>query len=320
MPRPWGDDAARLRREISRKIDELTGEAEKRVTAVPGLTIVRRVKPTAPSCVTYEPSVAVITQGRKEVVLGKKTLVYDEQHYLLTSVDLPIVSRIPEASAAKPFIGLALKLESAVVREVLSVAEPAEAEKAGPRTAMGTGQTTIEILDACRRLLELVEKPQEIPVLSGLLKRELVFRMLQGREGARLREIATLGNQSQRIARAIEWLRINYGKQFRVEELAEMSGMGISTFHHQFRALTTMSPLQYQKQLRLQTARERMMHEGMDAASAAFAVGYESASQFSREYRRMFGQPPMADVRKFRSGEEQGEVWGGGVSAVGGYG
>lgn len=302
----WGKDAAQLRREISRKIDELTGEAEKRVTEVPGLTIVRRVKPTAPSCVTYEPSVAVITQGRKEVVLGKKTLVYDEQHYLLTSVDLPIVSRIPEASAAKPFIGLGLKLEPAVVREVLSVAEPLDAGKVGARAAMGTGETTIEILDACRRLVELVEKPKEIPVLSGLLKRELVFRMLQGREGARLREIATLGNQSQRIARAIEWLRMNYGKQFRVEELAEISGMGISTFHHQFRALTTMSPLQYQKQLRLQTARERMMHEGMDAASAAFAVGYESASQFSREYRRMFGQPPMADVRKVRGGEEQG--------------
>ncbi len=299
-------DAADLRAEISRKSDELTGPAEKRVTEVPGLTIVRRVKPTAPSCGTYEPSVAVITQGRKEVVLGKKTLVYDEQHYLLTSMDLPIVSRIPEASLAKPGGGLSLKLVPAGVREVMSVAEPVDAGKAGARAAMGTGETTIEILDVCRRLVELVEKPQEIPVLSGLLKREMVFRMLQGSEGARLRAIATLGHQSQRIARAIEWMRMNYGKTFRVEDLAEMSGMGISTFHHQFRALTTMSPLQYQKQLRLQAARGQMMHEGMDAASAAFAVGYESASQFSREYRRMFGQPPMADVRKLRGGEEPG--------------
>lgn len=290
-----------LRAELSGKIAHLVGAEERRVTDVPGLTIVRRVKPTAPSCVTYEPSLAVITQGRKEVVLGGNTFVYDERSYLLTSVDLPIVSQIREASETKPFIGLAVKLEPAMVRELIGAAEgpSAGAEKDAP--AMTIGRTTPEILDACRRLVDLVGKPHEIAVLAGLIQREIIFRILQGPEGARLRAIATKGNQSQRTARAIEWLRKNYAKPLRVEELAEMAGMAVSTFHHHFRALTSMSPLQYQKQLRLQAARGRMVSEGIDAARAAFEVGYESPSQFSREYRRLFGKAPMQDVRSFRA-------------------
>ncbi len=298
------DDGAalvcRLRSELSSKIDHLVGTTEKRITDVPGLTIVRRVKPTAPSCVTYEPSLAVITQGRKEVVLGARTFIYDETRYLLTSVDLPITSHIPEASESKPFIGLALKLEPSVVRELLRVAELPTWEGTGDSPAMATGKTTPEILDACRRLVDLVGKPNEIPVLSGLIQREIIFRILNGPEGARLRAIATLGNQSQRTARAIEWIRTSYAKPLRVEELAEMTGMAVSTFHHHFRALTSMSPVQYQKQLRLQAARGRMITEGVDAASAAFEVGYESPSQFSREYRRLFGQSPINDVRSHR--------------------
>lgn len=289
-----------LRSELSSKIDHLVGRTEKRITDVPGLTIVRRVKPTAPSCVTYEPSLAVITQGRKEVALGARTFVYDETRYLLTSVDLPIVSHIPEASESRPFIGLALKLEPSVVRELLSVAELPTWESPGDSPAMATGKTTPEILDACRRLVDLVDKPREIPVLSSLIQREIIFRVLQGPEGARLRAIATLGNQSQRTARAIEWIRTSFAKPLRVEELAEMTGMAVSTFHHHFRALTSMSPVQYQKQLRLQAARGRMFTEGVDAASAAFEVGYESPSQFSREYRRLFGQSPIKDVRNHR--------------------
>lgn len=296
-----------LRSALSSRIDLLVGRAEKRVTDVPGLTIVRRVKPTAPSCVTYEPSLAVITQGRKEVVLGDRTFVYDESRYLLTSVDLPIVSHIPQASRSKPFIGLALKLELAMVRELLSVTEPPAVESGADRPAMATGRTTAAILDACRRLVDLVGKPREISVLNGLVQREIIFRILQGPEGARLRAIATLGNQSHRTARAIEWLRTHYARPLRVEELAEMAGMAVSTFHHHFRALTSMSPVQYQKQLRLQTARGRMITEGIDAASAAFEVGYESPSQFNREYRRLFGQPPIKDVRNLRANLVSGE-------------
>jgi len=167
--------------------------------------------------------------------------------------------------------------------------------------AMATGELTVEFLSACCRLMDLLDAPRDIPFLSGLIQREIVYRMLRGPEGARLRAIATPGDQSNRTAKAIAWVKANYAKALRVEELAEMAGMGVSTLHHHFRALTAMSPVQYQKQLRLQAARGRMLVDGLDAASAAFEVGYESASQFNREYSRFFGQPPMRDIRTLRS-------------------
>jgi AraC-like DNA-binding protein len=166
---------------------------------------------------------------------------------------------------------------------------------------MATGETTVEFLSACCRLVDLLDRPQEIPFLSGLIQREIIYRILRSAEGARLRAIATLGEQSQRTAKAIAWIGTNYAKPLRVEDLAEIAGMGVSTFHHHFRMLTAMSPLRYQKQLRLHAARGRMLMDGLDAASAGFEVGYESASQFSREYNRFFGQPPMRDIRTLRS-------------------
>jgi transcriptional regulator GlxA family with amidase domain len=168
---------------------------------------------------------------------------------------------------------------------------------------MAVGETTAELLSACCRLLDLLDAPQDIPFLSDLIQREIIYRILRGVEGARLRAIATLGDQSHRTAKAIAWIRTNYAKPLRVEDLADIAGMGISTLHHHFRALTAMSPLQYQKQLRLQAARGRMLMDGLDAASAAFEVGYESASQFNREYSRFFGQPPMRDIRTLRSSQ-----------------
>jgi AraC-like DNA-binding protein len=196
---------------------------------------------------------------------------------------------------------MSLKLRMPVVRELLS---REEIEVPGPTSdspAVGTGETTVEFLSACCRLLDLLGNPQDIPFLSGLIEREIIYRILQGPQGARLRAIATLGDQSHRTAKAVAWIRLNYAKPLRVEELAEMAGMGVSTLHHHLRALTAMSPLQYQKLLRLQAARGRMLMDGLDAASAAFEVGYESASQFNREYSRFFGQPPMRDVRTLRS-------------------
>jgi transcriptional regulator GlxA family with amidase domain len=157
------------------------------------------------------------------------------------------------------------------------------------------------LLDACCRLVDLLNTPQDIAFLSGLIQREIIYRILRGPEGARLRAIATLGDQSHRTAKAIAWVRSNYAQPLRIEGLAKLAGMGVSTLHHHFRALTAMSPLQYQKQLRLHAARERMLIDGIDAASAAFEVGYESASQFSREYVRFFGQPPMRDIRTLRA-------------------
>jgi AraC-like DNA-binding protein len=250
---------------------------------------------------TYEPGVTVIAQGRKRVELGRTTFLYDASRYLLTSIDLPVVSRVIGASEEMPCLALSLKLEMAMVRELLGREEIRVAEAPSEGPGMATGETTVEFLSACCRLVDLLDTPRDIPFLSGLIQREIIYRILRGAGGARLRAIATLGEQSNRTAKAIAWIRANYAKPLRVEDLAEMAGMGVSTLHHHFRGLTAMSPLQYQKQLRLQSARGRMLMDGLDAASAAFEVGYESASQFNREYRRFFGQPPMRDIRTLHS-------------------
>ncbi len=287
--------------ELACKIAAYMGSKENRATEIPGLTLHRRTAPTAPCSATYEPGVTVIAQGRKRVDLGRTTFTYGESRYLLTSLDLPVVSQIVEASEEVPCLAMSLKLEMAVIRELLSREEIQVAEAPSDSPAMATGKATVEFLSACCRLLDLLDSLPDIAFLSGLIQREIIYRILRGPEGARLRAIATLGDQSHRTAKAIAWIRANYAKPLRVEDLAQIAGMGLSTLHNQFRALTSMSPLQYQKQLRLQAARGRMLIEGLDAASAAFAVGYESASQFNREYRRLFGRPPMRDIRTLRS-------------------
>jgi AraC-like DNA-binding protein len=241
-----------------------------------------------------------MVQGRKRVELGRTTFIYGESQYLVTSVDLPIVSQIIEASEEVPCLAMSLKLEMPMIRELLSREEIQVAEAPSGSPGMATGEATEEFLSACCRLMDLLDAPQDIPFLSSLIQREIIYRILRGPEGARLRAIATLGDQSHRTAKAIAWIRTNYTKPLRVEDLAQIAGMGLSTLHHHFRALTAMSPLQYQKQLRLQAARGLMLVDGLDAASAAFEVGYESASQFNREYSRLFGQPPMRDIRTLR--------------------
>ncbi len=303
--------ARELRTELARQIASFIGSKEKLITEIPGLLFSRRTAPTAPATATYEPSLAVVAQGRKRATLGGTTFIFDESRYLLTSLDLPVICNVIEASEEVPYLCFVLKLEMPVVRELLSREEIQAHEAPSENPAMATGETTAELLDACRRLVELLHTPQDIPFLSGLIQREIIYRILRGPEGARLREIATLGDQSHRTAKAIAWVRANYAKPLRVEDLAKLAAMGVSTLHHHFRALTAMSPLQYQKQLRLHAARERMLIDGLDAASAAFEVGYESASQFNREYSRFFGQPPMRDIRSLRSpGAPQMELVG----------
>jgi AraC-like DNA-binding protein len=277
------------------------GSEENRATDISGLTLHRRIAPTAPCAMTYEPGVTVIAQGRKRVDLGRTTFTYGESQFLLTSVDLPIVSQIVEASVETPCLAMSLKLDMPMIRELLSREEILVSDVSLDSPAMVTGAATVEFLSACCRLMDLLDTPQDIPFLSGLIQREIIYRILSGPEGARLRAIATLGDQSHRTAKAIAWIKANYAKPLRVEELAQTAGMGLSTLHHHFRELTAMSPLQYQKQLRLQAARGRMLVDGLDAASAAFEVGYESATQFNREYSRLFGQPPMRDIRTLRS-------------------
>lgn len=290
-----------LRSDLAQKIALTLGSAEKLITPIPGLSLHQRTGPTAPCAVAYAPGLIVMAQGRKRVELGPNTFIYDESRYLLTSLDLPSVSQVVEASKERPALAFALKLELPIVRELLAREDVPIPELPPDSPAMTTVEVTAELLSSCCRLMDLLDTPQHIPFLSGLIQREIIYRILQGAEGARLRAITTLGEQSHRAAKAVAWLKSNYEKPLRVEELAQMARMGISTFHHHFREMTAMSPVQYQKQLRLQAARARMLTDDLDASSAAIKVGYESVSQFSREYSRLFGQPPMRDIRALRS-------------------
>jgi AraC-like DNA-binding protein len=198
-------------------------------------------------------------------------------------------------------LSMFLRLDMPAVREVISCEELPEAQASVGSRGLAVGETSIGLLGACTRLIDLLDTPEDIPFLGHLIQREIVYRILRTPQGERLRAIATTGDLSHRTAKAIAWLKTNYAKPLHMEKLAEVARMGVSTLHHQFRALTAMSPLQYQKQLRLHSARQRMLIEGLDATSAAFEVGYESVSQFNREYSRMFGQPPMRDIKVLRA-------------------
>jgi len=274
-------------------------------TEILGLRLYRRSEPSPCISAAYQPSLVVFAQGQKRINVGRTIHLCDGSNFLLTSVDLPVVSQVVRATKDQPLLGLILNLEMPMVREILSQHEFHLREDAIDARAMAVGTSSVELLDACIRLVTLLDLPDDIPFLAGLIQREIIFRLLRSPQGKHLRAIATLGEQTHRTAKAVEWLRMNYAKPLRVEELAIMARMGVSTLHHQFRSLTAMSPLQYQKQLRLHVARERMLNEGLDAASAAFEVGYESASQFNREYSRFFGQPPMRDVRTLRAPNSQ---------------
>jgi AraC-like DNA-binding protein len=289
-----------MRKDLARKIADRAVAEGDAVTDIPGLRLYRRSVTTACTSAAYEPSLVVFVQGQKRINLGKTTYLCDESNFLLTSIDLPVVSQVIAATEKVPILGLILRLEMSAVREILSQQEFHLREESADARGMAVGVTSVELLDACSRLVDLLDTPQDIPFLGNLIQREIIYRLLRSPQGKHLRAIATLGEQSHRTAKAVEWLRVNYTKPLRVEELAAMARMGVSTLHHQFRSLTLMSPLQYQKQLRLHVARERMLNEGLDAASAAFEVGYESASQFNREYSRFFGQPPMRDMKARR--------------------
>jgi len=291
---------AEFREELRRKIAAHTLNAGAHATAILGLTLFRRTAPSPCYPVTGEPSLNVFVQGRKRITLAGTTYLCDASTFLLFSVDVPVVSQIVAATEDMPLLSLLLKLDMAVVREILSQEEFHVPDGSAPARGITIGKTTVDLLKPCCRLLDLLDAPKDIPFLGNLIQREILYRLLRGPQGERLRAIATLGHQSHRTAKAIAWLRANYMKPLRVEELAEIARMGMSTLHHHFRALTALSPLQYQKQLRLVAARERMLVEGLDAASAAFEVGYESASQFNREYKRFFGQPPMRDINARR--------------------
>jgi AraC-like DNA-binding protein len=282
------------------RIAALIGERGMLELDVPGLTLYRYVAPSAPVSVNYQPSMTLVAQGKKQASLGETTFIYDASTFLLTSLEVPVTSRVIEASEARPYLCVRLAFDMNVVRELLArdgMPAPSGADRA---LALTTGRTTDQMIDAFARLLDLQRTPADIPFLGDLLGREIIYRVLQSTEGERLRAIATFGEHSHRTATVVAWINDNFSKPLRLGELAGLAAMGQSTLHRHFRALTDMTPLQYQKRLRLQAARTLML-EGRDAASAAFEVGYESASQFNREYSRYFGRSPVRDVKALRA-------------------
>ncbi|MFO0848000.1 MAG: AraC family transcriptional regulator [Gemmataceae bacterium] len=264
-------------------------------TATPNLTLYRTLAPTDLAAVVYVPSLCIVAQGSKEVLLAGETYRYDPAQCLLVSVDLPVSARVVEASAARPCLMLRVTLDTAAVGEFLAdgVADPPP----GP-PARGLAVTPMEppLVDAVGRLVALLDTPRDVGPLAPLVLREITYRVLTGSEGARLRQIAAAGGPANRIARAVRWLKDHFADPLSVEALAKRVRMSPSAFHLHFKGVTALSPLQYQKRLRLQEARRLMLADGTDAAEAAYRVGYESPSQFSREYRRMFGAPPRRDV------------------------
>jgi len=299
-PRTTLSELEATRRELVRKIAAHIHVEGVETTALPGLRLYRRTATTECYSNAYEPEFVVCVQGEKRITVGATTHICDASSCLLTSVDLPALSIVTAASPEEPLLSIALKLEMPLVREILAQDEFLVSQTASGTRGLVIGKAPADILSACSRLLDLLEKPADIPFLGNLMQREIIYRLLRSPLGKHLRAIATLGENSNRTAKAIAWLKSNYDKPLRVEDLAGLAQMGTSTFHHHFRSLTAMSPLQYQKRLRLHVARTRMLSEGIDAASAAFEVGYESASQFNREYSRLFGQPPMRDIESTR--------------------
>ena len=211
------------------------------------------------------------------------------------------MTEVLEASPEAPYLSLLMKLDLQAARQMIADVDAHGANTPVAGTAMATGPATIELFDAIKRLVDLLDKPRDLSHLGGLIQREIIYRILTSPAGARFRETVLLGTQSQRTARAIAWLRENYTRPLRMEDLAKLAGMGVSTLHHHFRAMTAMSPLRYQKHLRLHEARRILLEGNVDAVTAAMRVGYESASQFNREYRRMFGAPPIRDVTPLRT-------------------
>lgn len=285
---------------LGKSIARWTDKSDRVVTAIPGLTLYRRDEPSEPTSIMYEPRICVVAQGAKRVMLGDDTFVYDEQHFLITSVDLPTFVQIIKASREKPCLGLILKLDQREMSQLMVDSNLPPPRPQQSSRGMATGEVTLPLLSTFQRLIDLLTEPKDIPILAPIIQREIFYRLLVGDQGVRLRQMALAGSQSQQIARAIDWLKGNFTRPLRIDDLAAQVNMSTSTFHHHFREVTAMSPLQYQKWLRLNEARRLLLTENQDATTAAFQVGYESPSQFSREYSRMFGAPPLRDITNLR--------------------
>nr|WP_275166575.1 AraC family transcriptional regulator [Citrobacter koseri] len=267
-------------------------------TEIANLNLFRRDTPMPPTLCLVETSIVLAVQGEKRMLVGGEAFPYNAGHFLITSLDIPANSQVVAASPEKPCLGLTLKLDLRTMAELMALSGlRLPAERSSERgISIGLGTVTQALLEPFKRLLDLLDDPESIPVLAPLFEREIHYRLLQSDQGAYLWQIASVGSQGHRIAKAISWLKLNYCQTLRIDDLAAYVQMSPSSLHQHFRQLTAMSPLQYQKWLRLSEARRLMLNEGMNAANAAFKVGYESPSQFSREYTNLFGAPPKRDV------------------------
>lgn len=300
----FGDDAARseeIRTRIKALLADLPWDGVEYCHQVPGLSVYRLVAPLGPISRIYEPSLSLIIQGSKRISVGEETLTYDPSSFFVTAIGMPMTAHICEASLDEPYVAAVLRLDLDRLRRLIAEHDIPAQEAPERDRGITVGRTTPELLDALLRLLMLSRTPADIPFLASHIQDEILYRLLSGEQGNRLRRFALAGTNSHRVARAISWLKENYPRPLRVEDLAAIANMGVSTLHHHFRAMTAMSPLQFQKHLRLHHARELMLTEKIDAATAAIRVGYDSPTQFSREYRRKFGHPPGRDIRAILS-------------------
>jgi AraC-like DNA-binding protein len=290
---------------MQERLDEMTRRVLRhtdgliRQTAVPRVGVGMARQPSTPSIGVYTPMVCLVLQGAKQVIIGDQVLRYDPASCFIASLELPATARIVEASPQKPYVAVSLALDPDTVAELL----PQAAERPDmAHPAFGVTPVTPELLAAWDGLLSLLDTPDDIAVLAPLREREVLYRVLTGAQGPMLRQIARRDAPLARVRRAIDWIQAHYGEPVRVEHLADIAGMSVPSFHRHFKAATAMSPLQFHKTVRLQAAR-RLLAVDANASSAAFAVGYESASQFSREYARQFGAPPARDAARLRGGE-----------------
>ena len=293
---------------LGKRIARWAVEGGRIVTAISALSLSRRDALTQPMSYMYEPSICLIAQGAKRLLLGGDTYVYDAHHFLITSMDLPTVVQVIRASREKPCLSLMLKLDQREISQLMADSNlpPPRAQESS--RGMAIGEVTLPLLTAFQRLIDLLAEPKDIPILAPIIQREIVYRLLVGDQGARLRQMASAGSHSHQVAQAIDWLKSHYTQPLRIDDLAARVHMSTSAFHHHFRRLTAMSPLQFQKWLRLNEARRLMLTEHFNAATAAFQVGYESPSQFSREYRRFFDEPPLRDITTLRQMADSARV------------
>jgi AraC-like DNA-binding protein len=299
---PTTDSSDRMQSDLeelaARIADALPQDGRREIQ--PGVHLIRQSHPHERAYASVPPSFCVIAQGSKNIWVGDNAFRYDPAHYLITTMELPLSAAVVEASPEQPYLGFRLALDSSVITSMMVEANGVERSGDGSLKAVDVSPLEADLLDATLRLVRLTVAPDEYRVLAPLVTREIVYRLLIGAQGIRLQHLAKFGGHAHRMARAIEIIRENFNKPLRIEDIANMLHMSVSGFHAHFKAVTAMSPLQFQKQLRLQEARRLMLSENLDAAQAGFRVGYDDASQFSREYKRHFGEPPVRNVERMR--------------------